>query len=106
MIKIGYWWSEFEPHLPHPKDLMDVQWFVQNQDIINKIKQYLDNGRVHARYKGFSYCRVCKEINGTEDLTDGIYVWRDGLSHYLEHNVRLPDEFVKHILKSHPADGC
>jgi len=38
---------------------------------------------------------------GRGELTDGVYVWPEGLAHYLEkHNVRLPQEFVDHVLKS------
>jgi len=38
---------------------------------------------------------------GSSDLTDGVYVWPEGLVHYVEkHNVRLPTEFVKHVLNS------
>ena len=39
---------------------------------------------------------------GRGELTDGVYMWPEGLAHYLEkHNVRLPQEFVDHVLK-HP----
>jgi len=38
---------------------------------------------------------------GRGELTDGVYMWPEGLAHYLEkHNVRLPQEFVDHVLKS------
>jgi hypothetical protein len=38
---------------------------------------------------------------GRAELTDGVYVWPEGLAHYLEkHNVRLPKEFVQHVLSS------
>ena len=36
---------------------------------------------------------------GACDLTDGTYCWPEGLTHYImEHQVRLPDEIVRHIL--------
>lgn len=36
---------------------------------------------------------------GTAEQTDGVYVWPEGLAHYVaEHNVRLPKEFVNHVL--------
>jgi hypothetical protein len=32
---------------------------------------------------------------GGRDLTDGVWMWPEGLAHYVErHAVRLPDEFV------------
>ena len=36
---------------------------------------------------------------GSWDLTDGTWVWPQGLSHYVEvHGVVLPEEFVSHVL--------
>ena len=36
--------------------------------------------------------------NGNLDLTDGVYLWPEGLAHYVrEHDVRLPDEFTEHV---------
>lgn len=37
---------------------------------------------------------------GSADLSDGTYLWPEGLAHYVEkHHVRLPAEFVKHVLE-------
>ncbi|MFF7456750.1 hypothetical protein [Kitasatospora sp. NPDC008115] len=47
---------------------------------------------------GVSRCRLCSRANGSRDFTDGRYLWPEGLAHYvLDHNVRLPDEFLEHI---------
>lgn len=36
--------------------------------------------------------------NGNIELSDGYYVWPDGLAHYAsEHAVRLPERFVAHV---------
>ena len=36
---------------------------------------------------------------GCRELSDGTYVWPEGLAHYVEeHNVRLPQQFVDHVL--------
>jgi hypothetical protein len=36
---------------------------------------------------------------GSCDFTDGVWVWPEGLSHYLRiHSVRLPEEFIRHAL--------
>jgi hypothetical protein len=46
-----------------------------------------------------------KDEMGSGERTDGVYVWPEGLVHYLEkHNVRLPQEFVDHVL-SDPEIG-
>ena len=46
---------------------------------------------------------------GRSDMTDGVYVWPEGLAHYVEHhNVRLPHQFVQYVLKNslpEPPEG-
>jgi hypothetical protein len=38
---------------------------------------------------------------GSADLTDGLWIWPEGLCHYIDvHSVRLPDEFVQHAAAS------
>jgi hypothetical protein len=84
--------------LPWPGDLVDV---VQDYRILERVALYLDNGYISARYRGWSNCRLCGEHVGSKDKSDGVYVWPDGLSHYLRiHKVRLSDEFVEHALRN------
>ena len=46
---------------------------------------------------GYSLCRICGVTNGNLELTDGLFVWLEGLGHYVhEHAVRLPAEFEEH----------
>ncbi|MEV4556282.1 hypothetical protein AB0K51_04695 [Kitasatospora sp. NPDC049285] len=62
------------------------------------IADYLDHGQVAASWMGASRCRLCSRSNGSRDLTDGYYLWPEGLAHYvLDHGVRLPAEFVDHV---------
>jgi hypothetical protein len=63
------------------------------------ILAYLRAGQEWVRYHGWSYCRFACGIApgalGDRDLTDGVWLWPEGLSHYVEvHAVRLPDDFV------------
>lgn len=45
-----------------------------------------------------------KVVMGSRELTDGVYVWPEGLVHYIEkHNVRLPRQFVEHVLRGSHA---
>jgi hypothetical protein len=38
------------------------------------------------------------DFNGAGEWTDGVYLWPEGLSHYVrEHAVRLPVVIVEHI---------
>jgi hypothetical protein len=57
---------------------------------------------------GYSPCRLCDNVtNGNLDLTDGSYLWPQGLAHYVrDHHVRLPAEFVAHVrLRDELSDG-
>ena len=52
---------------------------------------------------GFSYCRLCSlrgPAMGCANLTDGVFVWPEGLHHYVTvHDVALPPEFEAHIAR-------
>ncbi len=91
LIKIGYWYSDNEPDLPMP----DVGFDSYDPIVV----EYLENGDVLDRWKGFSTCRICQHRpNGSWCLTDGTYQWPQGLAHYVrKHNTPLPQEFIKHI---------
>ena len=100
MIKIGFWRKSRNEvsELPWPTDYYDPHWDDEEREVI---AAYLDGGKTDASYKGWSECRVCGCMNGSCDMTDGIYLWPEGLAHYVrEHNIRLPREFMDHALKS------
>lgn len=64
------------------------------------IAGYLRNGREYAKWRGVSYCRFGCGIDdfamGSRCLTDGEWVWPEGLSHYVEaHSVLLPEDFTR-----------
>jgi hypothetical protein len=91
---IGYWHGEQCPQWPNVLDFVDAQW---DEDDRHATWQYVLQGTVVRVWMGWSYCRICGVQNGDADLTDGIYLWPEGLAHYVqEHDVRLPDEFVRH----------
>lgn len=94
---IGYWRSD-ESFIvyPHPKELVDLTW---NHDERLAIAAYLKQGISLRGYFGYSYCRFqdgpTEEEMGTDDLTDGVWVWPQGLTHYvLRYSVRLPESFI------------
>ncbi len=63
------------------------------------VVSYLRGGHVLNAYCGWSNCRfrcgVPDHEMGDSDLTDGTWLWRPGLVHYVEvHGVALPDEFL------------
>ena len=96
---LGYWSDKRTPSpLPDPKNLVDPNWREDREKITN----YLKSGLIAAQYMGFSYCRfecgIPAPMMGDSDLSDGTWVWPQGLAHYVEkHQVILPAEFVEHL---------
>ncbi|MBB5803089.1 hypothetical protein F4560_002857 [Saccharothrix ecbatanensis] len=88
---IGYWLGPEAPGWP------DVRTFVDpslDSALRDRAVAYLRGGSVFVAAAGTSLCRICGQINGSAELTDGVrFVWPEGLAHYVEaHNVRLPAE--------------
>jgi hypothetical protein len=92
---VGYWWSDDDWTLPHPKWLVQPDWQPADRATIVR---YLQSGQGCIWYLGYSWCRFgCdNDTNmGTSCLTDGNWIWPEGLAHYVEqHGLRLPDEFI------------
>jgi hypothetical protein len=99
---VGYWWSHPKYRLPKndrfpdPTLLVCPSWCAGERQ---RIVVYLRAGRTYAQWRGVSYCRFECGISdaemGSRCLTDGEWVWPEGLAHYVErHKVRLPDEFA------------
>lgn len=99
LIAIGLWYSELEPYYPHPKGFIDKSWDKEiKQPIITRLKASYP---LPYPYAGKSWCRFsCGETEmGNRDYSDGIYLFPEGLVHYLEqHNLKLPNEVVEKML--------
>ncbi|MDI2126793.1 hypothetical protein [Yinghuangia seranimata] len=94
---VGYWWSEDASAYPDPKVLVDPGWDMEERVLV---ETYLHDGQVARQFMGASRCRICGQANGGDERTDGTYIWPSGLGHYvIEHAVRLPREFVEHVLR-------
>jgi hypothetical protein len=97
LIAIGYWHSIFEPEHPDPAWFVDEKWLVtEKQMVITHLLQ----SRPLADWTGKSWCRFrCGETQlGSKDLTDGVYLFPEGLVHYLQaHQIRLPEAFIRHV---------
>lgn len=110
--QIGYW-RNASNDLPDPKKLVDADWRRVDRD---RIVSYLKSGVLQSQEYGYSFCRfACGIPNrdmGTRNLTDGIWIWPEGLWHYIEaHDVRLPDEVIAvmeengfRMPETHPRD--
>jgi len=107
LIAIGYWFSDDEPELPKPHDFIDTTISSSERQ---QLVDYLKNGKRLHEWMGFSRCRFgCRlPVNeiGNACLTDGIYIWPEGLPHYsIEHQVWLPDTFVSHVNHHFPLNS-
>jgi len=99
LIGIGYWYSDREPHLPHPRKFQDPNWDEAEKQMVLK---HLKCAQPAIRWRGFSSCRfecgVAWEKMGSMCMTDGNFIFPEGLVHYIEEDdVRLPQEFVDHV---------
>jgi hypothetical protein len=93
---IGYWEGESERGWPRVTDFVDERWDETERDLV---ASYLEHGFVPWAGLGVSPCRMCGAPNGSAELTDGVYVWPEGLAHYVqEHRVRLPVSVIRHIV--------
>ncbi len=100
---VGYWRGELEdPDWPDPAALVDASWWTSNER--HAVIRYLRSGvRIHEDL-GFSHCRLSggppDEEMGNAELTDGTWIWPEGLVVYVEQfDVRLPTEFVEHMAR-------
>jgi len=85
--------------LPDPRVLVEL---LGKQEVDDRVVSYLRKGHELFSYLGYSYCRfncgVAEDELGSRDLTDGVWVWPEGLAHYVEsHGVALPEAFLNGI---------
>ncbi len=95
LVLIGYWCSDDEPEWPDPVTMVDTAWDETEREAV---AAYLSSAFVPWVAAGHSTCRLCGQLNGSAEFSDGVYVWPEGLVHYVsDHSVRLPMEIVQHI---------
>ncbi|WP_438027423.1 hypothetical protein [Sorangium sp. So ce233] len=100
--RIGYWRSTAEPLWPDPAWFVDENWASSER---TRVLAYLRDGVILWVAGGHSWCRFrCgTHACGSAELSDGRFLWPEGLAHYVEgHGVRLPDEFVERALAGTP----
>jgi hypothetical protein len=95
---VGYWGSGEGSGLlalPRPQTLVRPGWHVEDR---GRIVAYLRSGSVCLASPGLARCRFTESCGylGSCDLTDGEWLWPQGLEHYLlAHDVCLPEAFVE-----------
>jgi hypothetical protein len=81
---------------PHPPRLVEVLGACTPDD---RVLEYLRSGNTRVQFLGISYCRFGRCAagpHGSRCVTDGEWVWPEGLVHYVEvHRVPLPAEFLE-----------
>jgi hypothetical protein len=83
----------------HPEALVAPDWEPERRP---RIVSYLRSGVFAGGERGDSYCRFScgarPEELGAGEFSDGVWVWPQGLAHYVEaHLIRLPEEFIAHL---------
>lgn len=101
MLKlIGYWIRTLDDEqCPAPQELVGEL----TSEVRAALVGYLAGGLRLIQYRGYSWCRFDCGVEyqklGSWELTDGTWVWPEGLAHYVEaHGVVLPEEFISHAL--------
>jgi len=95
---IGFWKVDDRSQLPDPTTFPRRDW---NADERAGILRYLRSGHMLGSYLGYSWCRfrcgIPSEKMGSSDVTDNVWIWPEGLPHYIEqHDVDLPEAFIEH----------
>ncbi len=97
---LGYWFNDLAPSAyPRPQALVG-RWQPARRAAVVR---YLRAGPRFESYAGTSFCRfacgVPSRQMGHRDRSDGVWVWPEGLAHYVEaHAVRLPERFIRHAV--------
>src|SRR5215831_5911146 len=107
MLKaIGFWIRDLgDESYPAPQELVGALPAERRLSLTH----YLESGATFEQYLGYAWCRfmcggstqsVSDSMDtrlGSRELTDGTWVWPEGLAHYVrEHGIVLPEEFIKH----------
>jgi hypothetical protein len=93
---VGYWRNEQHPEFPDPHKMVDRNWDPEEQATL---ASYFATGTFLRAGMGYSPCRICEQNNGASEYTDGVLVWPEGLTHYIEdHWVRPPQVVVQYAL--------
>jgi hypothetical protein len=103
LIRLGYWHRAASMAAgpvgdpwPKPQDMVDEGWDASERPGAagyldrDGVASYLERGFIARAYMGLSPCRLCGQNNGCLELTDGTFLWPEGLAHYVrDHAVRV-----------------
>ena len=93
MKEVGFWNNLRNDYPEYPMPLENKANYN-----VERMFDYLSNGALAGGYRGTSYCRICRDRNGSKEYIDGFFLWPEGLAHYVkEHQIELPSDFVNHV---------
>lgn len=96
LLAIGYWFGRHDPKLPLPELFIGDPW---NEEEKKATIEHIKKGKEYATSAGFSTCRICKQIMGSRDYSDGLFIYPAKFEHYIEvHNLKPPKAFIDHAL--------
>ncbi|CAM9353458.1 unnamed protein product, partial [Ectocarpus sp. 6 AP-2014] len=107
LVDVGFWADPRDSgdKRPDPAQLVDEEWGGTVEAVA--VALYVRSGFLESFELGYSFCRFgccgdgSSKFMGCTTLTDGKYVWPEGLAHYIEeHAVRPPDDFVAFSLRN------
>lgn len=101
--RIGYWKEGLRDDYPFPQELRAEY----TSGLADKLATYLESGKFFISYLGRSWCRFgCSGRNGSAEFTDGVWVWPEGLAHYVRHHpVALPADFLRDAASAKSASA-
>jgi hypothetical protein len=116
LVELGFWRVDEGDDTPgrcDPRSLVELPGQATSTERAFTAA-YLRSGMVESVEHGYSYCRFqCAEaaarprVMGCAALTDGVYVWPEGLAHYVEtHGVRLPSSLLEHMRSQTGAEAA
>ena len=95
MIREGFWYWEYEKHLPLPVECAEP--FEGQTDFLRALDA-VEEAANFLQAKGWSTCRICNCVNGSREYRTSVAQWPEGLRHYIaEHNVEPSKEFRNYI---------
>ncbi len=106
---VGYWRHVLSQcDWPEPQFLPTLNY---NTEEKTRITAYLNSGIRIWEALGYSHCRfdcgIPAKKMGCSDVTDGIWLWPEGLVHYIEvHNILLPSDFLLYMMRANWKVAC
>lgn len=87
-------------HLPDVSEFVDKDWCEFERASFIEALYSLESSDANKReFRGVSRCRVCGEVNGSDEFFTDDFRWPEGYVHYIAtHEVKPPADFIAYAL--------